>query len=141
MERDSRPANGREVCGVFQELHSVMRLSRRVRLRIADGLLSPVAMGVVWPVVILPTWLLTGAPPDLLRAILAHELAHIRRHDYLVNLFQLLVETALFFNPAIWWISRQIRIEREACCDLAASWECGDKFEYAEAMADYAAVA
>ncbi|MGY8655711.1 MAG: M56 family metallopeptidase [Verrucomicrobiia bacterium] len=141
MERDSRPANGREVCGVFQELHSVMRLSRRVRLRIADGLLSPVAMGVVWPVVILPTWLLTGAPPDLLRAILAHELAHIRRHDYLVNLFQLLVETALFFNPAIWWISRQIRIEREACCDLAASRECGDKFEYAEAMADYAAVA
>lgn len=135
----SRPAGAESVQTLFDELRDGMGLTRRAQLRIAEGLSTPVAMGVIWPLVILPTWLLTGTPPAMLRAILAHELAHVRRHDYLVNLGQLLIETVLFFNPAVWWISRQIRIEREACCDAEAARITGNQTEYAQALADFAA--
>ncbi|HTL30534.1 MAG TPA: carboxypeptidase regulatory-like domain-containing protein, partial [Tepidisphaeraceae bacterium] len=83
--------------------------------------------------------ILSGTDAQMLRMILAHELAHIRRHDYLVNLFQLLVEAALFFNPAVWWISRQIRIEREACCDARAIASGAAPSEYVKAIATFAA--
>src|SRR5262249_25314266 len=73
-------------------------------------------------------------------AILAHELAHIRRHDYLVNLMQTLVETVLFYHPAVWWLSRRIRIERENCCDDLAVSLCGDPVAYASALADLEAL-
>jgi beta-lactamase regulating signal transducer with metallopeptidase domain len=134
----SRSAGAESVQTLFDELRDGMGLTRRAQLRIAEGLSTPVAMGVIWPLVILPTWLLTGTPPAMLRAILAHELAHVRRHDYLVNLGQLLIETVLFFNPAVWWISRQIRIEREACCDAEAARITGNQTEYAQALADFA---
>src|SRR5690606_6747491 len=67
-----------------------------------------------------------------------HELAHIRRHDYLLNLGQMLIEAVLFFNPAIWWMSRQIRIEREACCDGLAVKFMGEPVVYSQALADWA---
>ena len=70
-----------------------------------------------------------------MRAILAHELAHIHRHDYLVNLLQTVVETLLFYHPAVWWISRRIRHEREVCCDDMAVALCGDGLAYARALA------
>ena len=70
-----------------------------------------------------------------LRAVLAHELAHVRRYDHLVNLCQMLVEALLFFNPAVWWLSRQIRIEREACCDAAAIAASGGPHDYARGAA------
>jgi hypothetical protein len=66
--------------------------------------------------------------------ILAHELAHIRRHDFLVNLLQAAVETLLFYHPAVWWISRQVRIERENCCDDLAVSVCGSPLQYARAL-------
>ena len=69
-----------------------------------------------------------------MEAILAHELAHIRRHDYLVNLLQVVIETALFYHPAVWWVSRRIRIERENCCDDLAIQLCGDRFGYIRAL-------
>jgi hypothetical protein len=69
---------------------------------------------------ILPLALISTLSPEQLRFILLHELAHIRRGDYLVNLLQLMVEALWFFNPAVWWLSRQIRLEREACCDAVA---------------------
>ena len=75
------------------------RTEQRIRLLLADHLETPAAMGVFWPVIILPAHLATGTPPATLRALLAHELAHIRRHDYLVNLGQLLIETLLFRWP------------------------------------------
>ena len=75
---------------------------------------------------------LAGLPPHQLEAILAHELAHIRRHDYLVNLLQTLVETLLFYHPAVWWLSRRIRAERENCCDDLAVSLCGDPYTYAQ---------
>jgi len=78
--------------------------------------------------------LLTALTPEQLRFILLHELAHIRRGDYLVNLCQLLVEALLFFNPAVWWLSRQIRLEREACCDAVAIERSGAPTEYARTL-------
>ena len=92
------------------------------------------------PVVLLPASALAGLTPQQLEAILAHELAHIRRHDYLVNLLQTLVETLLFYHPAVWWLSRRIRIERENCCDDLAVSLCGDPCTYARALADLEAL-
>ena len=69
-----------------------------------------------------------------MEAILAHELAHIRRHDYLINLLQTVAETLLFYHPAVWWVSRRIRIEREHCCDDAAVRVCGDNLGLGEAL-------
>ena len=78
----------------------------------------------------------TQAPPDVLRAVIAHELAHIRRHDYLVNLFQVVAETLLFYHPGVWWVSRRMRVERENCCDDLAVDLCGNPVIYARALAD-----
>lgn len=95
----------------------------------------PAVIGCLKPHILLPVIALTGLTELQLRAILAHELAHIRRHDYLVNLLQAAVETLLFFHPAVWWVSREIRREREHCCDDIAVAVCGDPLEYAAALA------
>src|SRR6185503_8551324 len=75
-----------------------------------------------------------GLSPDQLLAILAHELAHIRRHDFLVNGIQRAVECVLFYHPAVWWVSRRIRVERERCCDDLAVGVCGNRLLYAQAL-------
>ena len=90
------------------------------------------------PVLALPVSMMTGLPPEAVRAIIAHELAHIRRHDYLFNLVQMVVEAVLFFNPAVWWLNRQIRIEREACCDALAAGVVGQPLVLAEALSLWA---
>jgi hypothetical protein len=118
------------------------RLSRRLHIGRAITLLEstlvevPTVIGWLKPVVLLPASALAALSPQQLEAILAHELAHIRRHDYLVNLLQTLVETVLFYHPAVWWLSRRIRIERENCCDDLAVSLCGDPVAYAHALAD-----
>jgi beta-lactamase regulating signal transducer with metallopeptidase domain len=118
------------------------RLSRRLHIGRAITLLEstrvdvPTVIGWLTPVVLLPASALGALSPQQLEAILAHELAHIRRHDYLVNLLQTLVETLLFYHPAVWWLSRRIRIERENCCDDLAVSLCGDPVAYANALAD-----
>jgi beta-lactamase regulating signal transducer with metallopeptidase domain len=96
----------------------------------------PTVVGWLKPVVLIPASALAALAPEQLEAIIAHELAHIRRHDYLVNLLQTLVETLLFYHPAVWWLSRRIRIERENCCDDLAVNLCGDALTYARALAD-----
>ena len=100
-------------------------LRRRVALRVVDKLDSPVSAGWWRPVVLLPTAVIARMPTDLIEALLAHELAHIRRHDYLINLLQNAVEAVLFYHPVIWWLSSRIRIERELIADqLAAEVAC-----------------
>jgi beta-lactamase regulating signal transducer with metallopeptidase domain len=96
-------------------------LPRAVELRLVHELLSPAVTGWWRPVVLLPTGLLTRLPTDLVEALLAHELAHIRRHDYLVNLLQNAVEALLFYHPVTWWLSHRIRVEREQIADQLAS--------------------
>ncbi len=118
------------------------RLIRRLHIRRGVRLLEssivdvPTVIGWVKPVVLLPASALAGLTPLQLEAILAHELAHIRRHDYLVNLLQTVVETLLFYHPAVWWVSRRIRVERENCCDDLAVSLCGDPVTYAAALAE-----
>ena len=97
-------------------------------------------IGWLRPVVLVPTAALAGLPPAQLEALLAHELAHVRRHDYLVNLLQAVVETLLFYHPAVWWVSRQVRAEREHCCDDIAVSVC-DRVDYVSALSALAAIA
>jgi D-alanyl-D-alanine endopeptidase (penicillin-binding protein 7) len=111
-------------------------IGRHVRLRIVDTLASPVTAGWWRPVVLVPAALVSGMPPDLLEALLAHEIAHVKRHDYLVNLLQNVVETLLFYHPAVWWISARIRIEREQMADDFAAAQLGEPRRLARALSE-----
>ena len=112
---------------------SLNDLARQLGLRRTVGIAQsvrvgvPMAVGYLRPLILLPGCVLTGLTAAQLEALLAHELAHIRRHDWLVNAFQLLVETVFFYHPAVWWLSRQIRQERENCCDDLAVTLVGDR--------------
>jgi beta-lactamase regulating signal transducer with metallopeptidase domain len=124
--------------------HDLRRLLRRQRRRlgirqplqvgISDYVQTPIVIGWLKPVILLPIIAFSELTPQQIEFILAHELAHIRRHDQLVNYIQTIVETLLFYHPAAWWISRQIRIERENCCDDVASQTCGDRRAYCAAL-------
>ena len=111
-------------------------VDRKVRLRIVDSLASPVTAGWWRPVVLVPAALVTGMPPQLLEALLAHELGHVRRHDYLVNLVQNVIEALLFYHPAVWWISRRIRHEREHIADDFAARHLGEPRRLARALSE-----
>jgi TonB family protein len=93
-----------------------------------------VVLGWLKPVVLVPAAAFLALSPEALEALLAHELAHVRRRDFLANLFQTLAEALLFYHPAVWWLSRRIRQEREHCCDDAAVQTCGDPILYASAL-------
>jgi GWxTD domain-containing protein len=96
---------------------------------------APVVVGQIRPLILAPVGLLTRLPPGQIEAILLHEFAHIRRCDYVVNLAQRWIEGLFFYNPAMWWISRVVRSEREACCDELAAAACGSPVVYARALA------
>ena len=95
----------------------------------------PAVIGWLRPAIVVPVSVVAALSPAHLDAILAHELAHIRRRDYLVNLVQSVVETLLFYHPAVWWVSRRIRVEREHCCDDLAASLCDSRLAYASALA------
>jgi beta-lactamase regulating signal transducer with metallopeptidase domain len=118
------------------------RLSQRLRLSAAVHVVEsiavevPTVIGWMRPVILLPVAAVAALTPAQVEAILAHELAHIRRHDYAVNLLQTIAETLLFYHPAVWWVSKRIRAEREHCCDDVAVRVCGDAVSYAHALAE-----
>ncbi|WP_095959363.1 M56 family metallopeptidase [Corallococcus macrosporus] len=112
-----------------------VRMSRPVRLLASARVDVPMVIGLWRPLILVPAGAITGLTAAQLEAILAHELAHIRRHDYLVNLLQSFVETLLFYHPAVWWLSQRIREEREHCADDLAVQCCGDAVLYARALA------
>jgi len=120
------------------------RLAARLQLSITfrvveSGLVdAPSVIGWIRPVVLLPVSAVTNLAPVQIEAILAHELAHIRRRDYAVNLLQTAAETLLFYHPAVWWVSARVREEREHCCDDVAVELCGAPTAYAEALAELA---
>lgn len=109
-------------------------LRRRVRLLGSDHIDAPLTLGWLRPVILVPLSALTALPAPCLEAILAHELAHVRRWDYLVNVLQTAVEAALFYHPCVHWVSRCIRAEREHCCDDVAAAHVGDPIRYARAL-------
>ena len=125
---------------VLSRLCRELRLSRTVRLLQSAAVQVPTALGWLRPMILLPACALSGLAPAQLEAILAHELAHIRRGDFVVNLLQSLVEVVLFYHPAVWWLSARIRTERELCCDDVAAGLCGDPLLLARALADLEAL-
>ena len=124
----------------LQRLARRMGLPRRVRLRASDRADSPLALGWLRPVILVPASAFLALSTESLEAVLAHELAHLRRGDYLANLLQTLAEALLFFHPAAWWLSRQIREAREQCCDDAAAGLLGDPLPLAQGLAALAAL-
>ncbi|OEZ50070.1 D-alanyl-D-alanine endopeptidase precursor [Janthinobacterium sp. MP5059B] len=111
-----------------------MGLHRRPPLKLHAGLASPVTVGFWRPVILLPAALLSGMPVALLEALLAHELAHVRRWDYLVNLLQSVAEALLFFHPVVWWLSARMRAEREQVADALAAQALQDPQQLATAL-------
>jgi beta-lactamase regulating signal transducer with metallopeptidase domain len=122
------------VLEIFDNVRDRLGLRGPVRLMAHLRLDSPVVVGWLRPVVLLPVYLISGFTPEQLSAILAHELAHIRRHDFVVNVLQRAVESILFYHPAVWWLSKRIRAEREHCCDDIAIRLCGSRKVYAEVL-------
>jgi len=117
------------------ELERRLGLSRPVRLLKSAWVEVPTVAGWLRPVILLPAASLSGLSPLQLELILAHELAHIRRYDHWMNVFQLAVETLLFYHPAVWWVSGCVRADREQCCDDLAVAVCGNRVAYARALA------
>src|SRR4051794_18498918 len=123
----------RQSTPVASDLQEIcMALQRRLGLNLViryaqcQWLHAPAVIGWFRPIVFLPLTALTGLSEAQLQAVIVHELAHIRRLDSLVNAFQVMVETLLFYHPAVWWLNKRIRVERENCCDDVAIALCGD---------------
>ena len=124
----------RQLYEKYLALQRKMGLERVVRYCQCVQLDAPAVLGWFRPVVLMPARALTGLSEEQLAMIIAHELAHIRRLDCFVNLFQIGAETLLFYHPAVWWVSQRIRTEREHCCDDEAVRICGDAVNYARAL-------
>lgn len=124
----------------FEQLVARLTLFRKPELLVSLKVNVPMAIGWLKPVVLLPASMISGLTPAQLDMLLMHELAHIRRHDYLVNFLQTLVEILLFFHPSVHWIGKQMRNEREYCSDDIAVHHCGDPIAYAHTLADTATI-
>lgn len=118
------------------QLAARLGIARPVRLGLVDDLPTPVTAGWWRPVILLPASLASGMPLELIEALLAHELAHIRRHDYLVNLLQGAIEIVLFYHPVVWWLSHRIRVEREQVADDVAASLLGEPRRLALALSE-----
>jgi GWxTD domain-containing protein len=119
----------------LDELRRQIKLSKPVALLESCLAETPAVVGFFRPVILIPLGLLAGLPAEQVEAILLHELAHIRRYDYAVNLLLAVVEGLLFYHPAVWWLARVVRAEREDCCDDEVVAATGDRRGYASALA------
>lgn len=118
----------------LNQLSEKLGVNQAVELLESALVQVPTMIGWLRPVILLPAGALTGLNPEQLEAILAHELAHIKRYDYLVNILQTIVEILGFYHPVVWWISHKIRTERENCCDDLAVAVTSDRISYAKAL-------
>jgi len=122
---------------LLQRCHALQRrlaVTGPVRFLLSRRIDVPMVIGWLRPVILIPVSAVTGLAPQQLDALILHELAHIRRLDTAINILLVAVETVLFYHPAVWWVSRQVRSEREHCCDDFAVSACGDAGVYVEAM-------
>lgn len=137
LERERRRRSsvaGERVLEICYTLQDLLGISRTIQYCECKWLQAPAVIGWFRPIVFLPATALTGLSEDQLRAVIAHELAHIQRLDAFVNVFQVCIETLLFYHPAVWWLNKRIRAEREHCCDEIAVSVCGDAVDYARAL-------
>ena len=111
-------------------------ITRKIRVRISEMVRVPMVTGILKPVILIPAGIISLLPVEQIEAVIAHELAHIRRYDFLINILQTLTETLFFYHPAVWLLSSNARAEREKCCDDYAVQACGDLGVYAKALAN-----
>lgn len=135
LRRSGTRAVSPDLIDLLDGLATRLRVSRPVTLLESALVHIPSVVGWLRPAILMPVGVIGGLPMDQLEAILAHELAHIRRHDYLVNLLQGVAETFFFYHPAVWRVSCRIRLERESCADEAAVSICGSRIVYAKTLA------
>jgi beta-lactamase regulating signal transducer with metallopeptidase domain len=137
LERERRKQSDTvspRMLAICQTLQRRLGLDRTIRYCECKWLQAPAVIGWFRPIVLLPVTALTGLSEEQLQSIIVHELAHIQRLDPFVNVFQISVETLLFYHPAVWWLNKRIRAEREHCCDDVAVSLCGNPVEYARAL-------
>ena len=134
LRRAASPLVAADRLEALHRLSARLGLTSEVRLFESLSIDVPAVVGWLRPAVVIPLSTLAGLSTSHFEAILAHELAHVRRRDYLVNVVQRVVETLLFYHPAVWWVSGWIRREREHCCDEIAACASGDRVNYARAL-------
>ncbi len=134
LKTHSRELKDSEWKSRFQLLSINMRIKRGVDLRLSDIIEGPVTFQFFKPIILIPIAILSQLTVEQVEALLLHELAHIRRHDFVMNMFQVFAETIFFYHPAIWWLSSQIREEREHCCDQLVLSSMKDPHAYANAL-------
>ena len=132
--RGGEPSTDAHLLSTVNAMAERIGVARPVRVLVSSLADGPAAVGWLRPVLLFPPAAAMGLTPQQLEAIIAHELAHVKRHDYLVNLIQVVAETVFFYHPVVWWTSKQIRAERELCCDDIAVRASGDPIDYARAL-------
>ncbi|MFI5457514.1 MAG: M56 family metallopeptidase [Isosphaerales bacterium] len=134
LRRQSRVLDDGEIDHLCRRLADSLSIVRHIAVGVCDRLAAPILLGIVRPLILLPPAALTGWSVEQLELVLLHELAHVRRWDNLVNLFQRVVESLLFFHPVVWWLSGWVRLERELCCDRVVVERTGRARAYAESL-------
>ena len=119
IRRETTPTSA-AVNAILERLKTRLQISKIIEIAESSRVGVPVVVGYLRPMILLPASVISGLTPSQLEGIIAHELAHVRRHDYLVNVVQTMIETVLFYHPCVWWVSREVRRDREVCCDDTA---------------------
>lgn len=135
-KKRGRPITSPEVLRQFEVARDLVMVDKVVRLISHPGINVPITFGWLSPVLVVPTAAVTGLPAEQMQSILVHELVHIRKNDYLISLFQALVETVFFYHPLVWWISHRIRIDREFACDDEVIGYLENRITYANALVE-----
>jgi beta-lactamase regulating signal transducer with metallopeptidase domain len=138
LRRGSVPVDPVVLDPILRETLQRHGANRRIELCMSEQVRVPTAVGLLKPVILLPSWILRELSSDELNQILLHELAHFRRWDDWTNLAQQIVKTVFFFHPAVWWIDRKVAVEREMACDDAVLAETRSPRAYAECLAHLA---
>lgn len=138
LRRSSRPLNEGRIAELVRELATSLGIARKVAVAVCDRIASPLLIGIVRPMILLPPTALGVWGLDQVEMVLLHELAHLRRRDNLVNLAQRVAESLLFFHPVTWWLSSWVRLERELCCDRLVVDRVGEPRAYAALLVSLA---
>ena len=134
IRRSSRIVESGDIPRRCRALADSLGIARRVGVAVCDRIAAPILIGVIRPLILLPSAAIAGWSVDQLEMVLLHELAHLKRWDNLVNLLQRFVESLLFFHPAAWWLSGWVRLERELCCDRLVVARMGRPTAYVEML-------
>lgn len=134
LRRRSAALDTEDLAPELQETLVRFRPSRKVAVLLSDEVQSPTAIGLMSPAIVLPKWLFEELSDAELRQIFLHELAHLQRWDDWSNLFQKIVKGLFFFHPAVWWMERQVSLEREMACDEAVLAQTGNPSAYAQCL-------